>query len=428
MTNPAAYPKYELFNDINDTGKLARTLTTQSLQQFAPFIEKRRESKPSAIIAYAAPTFGSLGDQAMFMVAMQNLRSAGYKTISLVAEEKPSRLDLPQRADWLLRSKHYFNGTIAESTRFQKEFLTSNGFFIIGADMLDGHYSVADTLKKIHLLQLANSFGLSSRVFGFSFNESPNERVVSALRALPEKITLLARDPTSKRRLESALDRPIRLVADLAFLLQPDPTGKSAKATLSWISAQRAQGARVIGINSNSLLARGNFNDPFPIASGLARTIVELHKAHPELRFVLVPHDFRGAFNDVVLNRITYEIASFGNESLRESIFIMPAPCFASEVKAVSAELDFAITGRMHFAVACLGQGTPVICIGYQGKMEGLFEHFELSNMVISPSNAFTTNELVTLANATLARTKELRMHIGKQLPKIHTLAKLNFE
>lgn len=423
MTNPAVHPKYELFSGTNNAGRLARSLTTQSMQRFVPFIKKRRDSKPGAIIAYAAPTFGSLGDQAMFLVAIQNLRSTGYKTISLVAEEKPSRLDLPQRADWLLHSKHYFSGTIAESTRFQKDFLTSNGFFIIGADMLDGHYSAADSLKKIHLLQLASSFGITSRAFGFSFNESPNESVVTALRNLPEAVTLLARDPVSHSRLESTLNRSIRLVADLAFLLQPDPNGESAIKTLNWIKQQRAQGARIIGINANALLARGNFEDPFPIAAGLARTILELHQAHPELRFVLIPHDFRGRFNDDVLNRVTYEIASFDKVSLREKMFVMPSPCFASEVKAVSAELDFAITGRMHFAIACLGQGTPAICIGYQGKMEGLFEHFDLPNMVISPCDAFAKNELGDIAKATLAKATELRAQINKCLPKIHSLA-----
>lgn len=427
MTNQAIYTKYELFGGVNNTGKLARSLAAQSMKHFASFIKNRRESKPGAIIAYAAPTFGSLGDQAMFLVAMRNLRSAGYKTISLVAEEKPARLDLPQRADWLLQSKHYFGGTIAESTQFQKELFTSNGFFVIGADMLDGHYSATDSLRKIHLLQLASSFGITSRAFGFSFNERPDETVVAALRALPETVELLARDPVSHRRLESTLDRPIRLVADLAFLIQPDPTGESAIKTLNWIKQQRTQGAQIIGINANAQLARGNFDHPFTIAAGLARTIIELHQAHSDLRFVLIPHDFRGSFNDGVLNRITYEIASFDNKSLKERMFLMPSPCFASEVKAVSAELDFAITGRMHFAIACLGQGTPAICIGYQGKMEGLFEHFDLPNMVISPSDAFTKNELGDMAKATLAKAAELRAQINKCLPKVHSLAELNF-
>ena len=427
MTNQGICTTYELFGGVNNNGKLARSLVAQSMKQFALIIKKRRQSKPDAIVAYPGTSFGSLGDQAMFQVAIQNLRSAGYKSISLITEEKPSRLDLPQRADWILHSDHYFNGSIAESTRFQKELFTSSGFFIIGADMLDGHYSVTDSLRKIHLLHLAARLGISSRAFGFSFNESPDETVVAALRALPETVGLLARDPVSHRRLESTLNRPIRLVADLAFLLQPDPSGESAEKTLNWIKQQRAQRARIIGINANGLLARGNFDDPLPIAVGLARTIHDLHQANSDLSFVLIPHDFRGSFNDDVLNRITYEIAGFDNQSLRAKLFLMPSPCFASEVKAVSAELDFAITGRMHFAIACLGQGTPVICIGYQGKMEGLFEHFDLPNMVISPIDALVKNELGNMAKAKLSNVEKLRAQINKQLANVNSLAKLNF-
>lgn len=420
--------QYGLFSGVSRTGKSMRRLANISLKAIAPLVKAEREDRNGTIIAYAAPTFGSLGDQAMFMVAMQNLRASGHKQITLLAEEKPSqRWHLPQNANQVLNPEHYFSGSFTESIRFQKNFLSNSACFIIGADVMDGHYSATESLKKIHLLQLANSLGLSTKVFGFSFNESPDESVVRALKSLPDAVRLLARDPVSHRRLENTLKRPIRLVADLAFLLKPDTSGESAKSTLDWIRYQRAQGARVIGINANALLARGNFHDPLPIAAGLARAIRELHQMHPDLRFVLIPHDLRWHFNDAMLNRITYEIASIDRNTLSENIFTMPSPCFASEVKAVCGELDLAITGRMHLAIACLGQGTPAICIGYQGKMEGLFEHFELPDMVISPTKAFTSRDLVDLANDKLARATELREKIRKRLPDVLSLAELNF-
>lgn len=421
--------EYGLFSGVNQTGKFMRRMADISLKAIASLVKTERDDKNGAIIAYAAPSFGSLGDQAMFMVAMQELRAAGYKKVTLLVKEKPSkqRLDLPQMADRVLNPEHYFSESFIDSIRFQRNFLSNSGCFIIGADMMDGHYSATDSLKKIRLLQLANSLGLSTKVFGFSFNESPDESVVSALKSLPEAVQLLARDPVSHRRLENTLKRPIRLVADLAFLLQPDTSGESAKSTLDWIRYQRSQGARIIGINANALLARGNFDDPLPIAAGLARAIRELHQMHSDLRFVLIPHDFRWHFNDAMLNRITYEIASIDGNTLSEHIFTMPSPCFASEVKAVCGELDLAITGRMHLAIACLGQGTPAICIGYQGKMEGLFEHFELPDMVISPTKAFTSRDLVDLANHKLARATELREQIYKRLPYVLALAELNF-
>jgi polysaccharide pyruvyl transferase WcaK-like protein len=429
MTRQKNNTQYELFNGVNQAEKLMRRLASISLKAATPFVKTGHEDNNGAIIAYAAPTFGSLGDQAMFMVAMQNLRASGHKQITLLAEEKPSqRWHLPQNANQVLNPEHYFSGSFTESIRFQNNFLSNSALFIIGADVMDGHYSVTESLKKIHLLQMANTLGFATKVFGFSFNESPAVPVVRALKNLPDTVQLLARDPVSHRRLEHTLERPVRLVADLAFLLQPDPTGESAKSTLDWIRYQRAHGARVIGINANALLARGNFGDPLPIAVGLARTIIELRQMHPDLRFVLIPHDFRGSFNDVMLNRITYEIVSFHNNSLSENIFTMPSPCSSSEVKAVCGELDLVITGRMHLAIACLGQGTPAMCIGYQGKMEGLFEHFELPNMVLSPIEAFGSKRLVDMANNLLLDLQNLRGQINKYLPKVFSLARKNFE
>ncbi len=420
--------EHKLFTGVNSTGHMLRRLAHSSLKSFLPVVKNSDKNKKGAMILHPAPSFGSLGDQAMLLAAIRGLRENHYNEVALLTSGRPSRADMPVFADNLLNPQLYFDGSIIDSIRFLKYFAAKDGLFVVGADVMDGYYSPIESLQKIHLLSLAASLGLPSKVFGFSFNEQPADVVVTALRALPANVTLLARDPVSCRRLESRLDRSVRLVADLAFLIHPDPTGESAKSTLSWIKHQRAQGAKVIGINANSLLARGNFEDPFPIATGLAHTIIDLHRTHPELCIVMIPHDFRGAFNDVVLNRITTEMASFGNAALSKRIFSMPNTCSAEEVKAVCGELDFAITGRMHLAIACLGQGTPAICIGYQGKMEGLLEHFELQNMIISPSNAFNSNGLADLAKTTLARTSELRAQINKHLPRILSLAKLNFE
>lgn len=427
MTKNKVNYSSELFGERNHVANRARRIVNASIKAAPRIVGRSDRGLGKAIIYNAAQTLGSLGDQAMLLVAIQRLRAAGYNEILIISEEKPSRRDLPQFPDRVIGVEGYFHWKISEAIRFQREFSSCNGCFILGADIMDGHYSVADSLKRVHLLELASSFGFVGKAFGFSFNESPAKSVVNALRSLPDAVELLARDPVSHRRLESALERPVKLVADLAFLLQPDPEGDSAKATLRWIKSQRAQGARVIGVNANALLARGNYKDPYPVAVGLAKAMHELHKAHPELCFVLISHDSRGAFNDAALNRIVYEIVSFNNAAIRERIFIMPSPCYASEVKAVSAELDLAITGRMHFAIACLGQGTPALCIGYQGKMEGLFEHFELPDMVISPNNAFDSNGLAEMAKAKLEKATELRAHINKRLPKVHSLAELNF-
>lgn len=414
--------------DTSNKGLLLRRLTHSSLKLLLPYIKSNNPKKKGAMVLYAAGDFGSLGDQAMFLSASEGLKNNGYHEISLLSPAKPSKTELPEFASNLANPNDYFNGSTIESAKFQKRFASNDGFFIIGADVMDGYYSAKNSLRKIHLLQLATSLGLPTKVFGFSFNDNPDEEVVAALQALPAKVELLARDPISQRRLETTLNRPIRLVADLAFLLQPDPLSDAASTTLHWIQKQKEKGAKVIGINANALLARDIYHDPLPIATGLAQTIIELNKTHPELRFVMIAHDFRGNYNDVMLNRLTAEIVRFTNPTFNDMIFTMPTPCTAAEIKAVCGEIDFAITGRMHFAIACLGQSTPALCIGYQGKMEGLFEHFNLKNMVITPKEAFASNKLITRASMLLENEQELRQKINATLPKVLSLAKMNFE
>jgi len=420
--------KKETMPHFSKKNLFSKKLIHLSLKKLLPYIKSKNPKKTGAIIHYAAPSFGSLGDQAMFISATKGLKNSGFHETSLLSAAQPSKTDLPEFANNLLNPDNYFNGSMIEIAKFQKKIASNDGFFIIGADVMDGYYSISISLHKIHLLELADSLGLPAKVFGFSFNENPAEEVVNALRNLPSKIELLARDPVSQRRLESKLNRPICLVADLAFLLEPDPLGNSAKNTLKWIKDKKKLGAKIIGINANALLARDNFQDPFPIAAGLAKTIIEVNKIQPELHFLMIAHDFRAPYNDVMMNRLITELISFSNIDLSNKIYTMPTPCSAAEVKAVCAELEFAITGRMHLAIACLGQGTPALCIGYQGKMEGLFEHFELDDMVITPKDAFTSNKLLEAATHLLEVSSIQREQINRILPKVLSLAKKNFE
>ncbi|OUS15919.1 hypothetical protein A9Q88_09200 [Gammaproteobacteria bacterium 50_400_T64] len=428
---PSPYDSSEIINTIipgSAYNLLKKRLIHTSLKLALPFVKSDSNNKKGAIVQYAAANFGSLGDQAMYTCITEGLKKKGYNEITLLSPERPSEIDLSEPPERLLNQNFYFEGTTKKSFHFQKILASNDGLFIIGADVMDGYYSKTSTLRKIHLLQLASDLGLPTKVFGFSFNENPEKDVVAALKRLPQATQLLARDPVSQGRLEDKLNRPIRLVADLAFLLQPNSSGQSARPTIDWIEKQKQDGARVIGINANPLLALDNFKDPLPIATGIAHTIDELSKADEGLRFVMISHDSRGQFNDFMLNRIAAEISCFANPTLRNKLYIMPNPCTAAEVKSVCGHLDLAITGRMHLAIACLGQSTPALCIGYQGKMEGLYEHFDLQNMVISPNEAFKSKSLVKSATNLLSKTQELKTKIEKKLPHVLSLAKSNFD
>ena len=80
----------------------------------------------------------------------------------------------------------------------------------------------------------------------------------------------------------------------------------------------------------------------------------------------------------------------------------------------------------MHVSIACLGQGTPVACITYQGKFEGLFRHFELEGMTIEPSQAFQAGSLVKFLMPLIEKRDDISKHIQLKLPQIQQLAQAN--
>jgi polysaccharide pyruvyl transferase WcaK-like protein len=104
-----------------------------------------------------------------------------------------------------------------------------------------------------------------------------------------------------------------------------------------------------------------------------AATLTELFSQCGPLSFLLIPHDVRGKVSDVSLAKALLESIL---PEIKPYCMQVPAPCRAAEIKAICADIDIVLSGKMHLAIACLGQGTPVACVTYQDKFEGLFKHF----------------------------------------------------
>jgi polysaccharide pyruvyl transferase WcaK-like protein len=138
---------------------------------------------------------------------------------------------------------------------------------------------------------------------------------------------------------------------------------------------------------------------------------------------VFVPHDSRGELGDHALSA---RIQGLMSEDLRARTMLAPAGVTAQEAKAIAGVLDIALSSRMHFAIACLGMGTPVLGLGYQDKFDGLFELFGLRDLLID-SRTITSSASVAavLARAIEAR-ESLRRRVEEQLPAVGQMARLN--
>jgi polysaccharide pyruvyl transferase WcaK-like protein len=159
-----------------------------------------------------------------------------------------------------------------------------------------------------------------------------------------------------------------------------------------------------------------------PLRQAYVRTLTDLFVRH-KASFVLIPHDLRGTMTDAALARSILDALP---SAVKSHCFLVPAPCTAAEIRGICGLLDVAVSGRMHCAIACLGEGTPVVCITYQDKFEGLFQHFELRGMTIDPQEALQPERLPELLAGLVQARESIRGRIESRLPHIEKLALAN--
>ena len=402
--------------------KTANQLVAPSLR--AALRRRRRgapTTTPSVVLMPPAPS-GSLGDEAMVRVVYDTIRERGIP-ISLV--------NLGQRFEWdmedvdVIEMLGWLNAYPDASPRASLQIATHSHFFVLGADTMDGKYSDHRTSQRAAAARVATELGLVAGILGFSFNHSPTPGAVQALRSLPPSVRLYARDPVSRARLEDVLQRPITQSADLAFLLKPDDDAQESIRVRDWSRRQRAEGRALLGINANAVHA--------PEAGGesnlvqlYAETINRLVSSAGEPTSVLlVPHDDRGEWSDV---RLATEIRTAISPDARSFVEQVQFPIRARAIKSIAGSLDATLTGRMHFAIATLGQGVPAAGLTYQGKFAGLYDLFELEGLSVDPSEQLDPDTLVRIASGMLKDRNKRKAQVQNRLPLVRELAMANFD
>lgn len=389
---------------------LKQWIRYQQLPSSAPTGAAAAPGQGTCVIPPSDP--GSLGDEAM-MVAVADRYAAGGMDV----------------VRWQRATQAVYPGTreaigIAELGRGRAEATLQRygRLACLGADIMDGLYAYAQSCQRLRLLGLAAAMGRESRLLGFSFNARPHPRVVEEFARLHRDVVVCVRDPVSLRRLAAITDRELRLVADMAFLVRPVKPGGLAADIQSWASDVRRRGRRVIGLNLHPLFS---FEHGSGITRGLIDAFLELIRRHRDVAFVLVPHDHRPLFGDGPCLRAVWDgLAPADRERVRMTADLRrPA-----EVKGFVGALDGVLTGRMHLAIAALGQGVPAAGVTYQGKFEGLLQHFEMGEgLTIAPPQAADPDRLAAFFAAWLNRLDVLATEVRARLPHVQELATRNF-
>lgn len=236
---------------------------------------------------------------------------------------------------------------------------------VVGADVLNGHYSDWRSARRWDLLAVAAGAGRGAVAVGFSWPEP--DGVGPGAGAAARRATAVAastRDPVSARRFATATGRAPAVGADVAFLLAPDPTTPAVAEVVAWAAACREVGRRPVAVNLNGLLLGRPDEQPDRVAA-VAAAVAAL--ADEGVDVVLLPHDRRAGAADRAWSDAV-QAAVDG----RAPATLVATPERAGEAKAMVDAVDVVVTGRMHLAIGALGTGTPVSLHDYQGKVEGL--------------------------------------------------------
>lgn len=372
-------------------------------------------AQSSGSFGFVSPTApGSLGDQAMLDGATAHVVAAGHRAV--VFPHAPA-----------LRSGarvFHGNGRAGVLAATARGLWSASHVVYIGADVLDGVYYAKSSLKRLNTLKAAHLMGRRTRVMGSSWSTTPAPEVIAFLKAAPW-LEVLARDPVSQARMEADLGRAIRLAADLGFLMTPEAKSPAAQEATGWARAQKAAGATILAANLSGHTIR---TLPGASVGPFAELIGRWLEAGPDRRVVIVPHDTRpGMGGDLT---VCADLEAALADRFGDRVHVPRGTLDAWDAKAIAGAVDLVLTGRMHFAIAALGQGTPPVSIVYQGKFEGLMQHFGLQDegLLLTPDAVGTGTAGDTVLAAATGRAAELRARIAAALPRVTALSRSNFD
>ena len=381
-------------------------------------------SRPFYFAILVPADAGSMGDQAMVQAIITYLQDQ--------KKLKPRLYHVSSVDDWgpNMQGIAGFNATSVTDYPYlavvsQISFLWSlrnvAEFGVIGADLMDGAYSEKAVLARLRLLGMVDKAGVPARLLGFSFYKVTTDNIVQAYRRLSPTIKFFARDPISQARFKEITGRHASLVADLAFLLVPAVISQPAKDASHWLDVQKNSGKRIVAINANQLFTEQGWGD---VNQAYVHCITALADHDPNIRFLMIPHDYRQGIDDLqCLQNIHAQLAP----DLQARCYIMADPIAAAEIKALLGKTELLVSGRMHAAIAALGQRVPVVCIVYVGKFEGLMQHVGLSDNLVTIDEAVNSNKLTEVALHCYQNRVAHKAQLESNIPRVLEMAKQNF-
>lgn len=365
---------------------------------------------------------GSKGDEAMLLACVEQIKSSYPEkeiSITCINEEctkNAKKIGLNIKKAWkkpwmpfLLLLEMYKN--------------CPEKVYLMGADIMDGHYSIVGSLKMFIAADLLARIGSNVHFLGFSFNNTSSVLLKFVLKHLSNSIVVNVRDSISLKRFKLFGERNAELVSDTAFLLKEKAFGVTYEEVKTWALEQRTLHKKIIVINYHPLLfeVAGCLNE---LEDSVLMAVKELSKKH-EVSWLILPHDDRDYVGDlVVMESLSKRLNLTGQD-----VLWVQTPPSASEIKGLLKFVDGVITGRMHLSIAALGIGKPVLLFSYQGKFSGLIKHFNLPEWLeINPNKALNQKYLQKTFECFFNDLESLTELVESKLPVVKSLALNTFK
>lgn len=297
---------------------------------------------------------------------------------------------------------------------------------ILGADCMDGFYSpyISLMLLAIHDL-FSQTQNVKSHLLAFSFNASPSWMMRYAFKKVNKQLAINLRDYVSHTRYEKMVGNA-GVLADAAFSLQYDEHFAGYDRMKEWCSKQRKECKKIVAFNLHPMLRQYNYSEEIvDDAKKVTKNLAVMMHRYKSVAIVLLPHDARKRISDNNMLSIVYD--ELKNE-YADRLYYDAKVYHAAQLKGMCGLFDALISSRMHLAIAALGREVPVMAATYQGKFEGLFQHFGLSEEYLMAPLAFCTDEFQYVLDKFFDNHNELHNIIKEALPKVLTLSKKNFQ
>lgn len=234
------------------------------------------------------------------------------------------------------------------------------------------------------------------------------------------------RDQVSMDYLKSIGVKPrrLKLTADMAFLLQPEPQEASRNRFLQLI--QGAPQGPVLGV-SLSFLIEKHYQRKNPIAQredfwSLMAAILDHWIETSQGKVVFFAH-VTGPSPDKDDRLACRKVMHL----MRQPTFVTDEDLTPTEIKGLIRHCDLFIGARMHANIAALSSFVPTIAISYSHKTPGIMNQLGCGEYVI-PIEALSASLTASLLDRLKKEHNLVRSRLHQRVPEIKDLSRKNLE